>query len=950
MSEKEITVTKNLTSPAKELPENGSSPTTSGNGTNPTSSDLQRKPIPPRESDSVIAAKEILRGKQDVPGVLLQIAKNLKKEMRFGYARRLLARASNHESLASDPELKELIFQQFALCTYKDQDLPADKRLDRALQILREVADFSKTEKSETLGLIGAIYKRKWEIDNQRKNLELSLSYYRRGYEQGVDKDQGWTGINAAFVLDRLASIEELEAKEANRTSDVARKHREEACQIRAAILKRLVDLINIPKNKWLESEWFYYATLAEAAFGLQDYKKAVEWIKEGQEKTKPAEWELETCARQLASLARLQPTKDLTEQWEALKDAFGDETVSRNAFVGKIGLALSGGGFRASLYHLGVLARLAELDVLRNVEVLSCVSGGAIVGAYYYLKVRHLLHTRTNSEITPEDYIKVVREMVDEFTAGVQKNIRTRVAVNPLKNFLMFWSEDYSRTARAAELYEQHLYSRVKDGEESADRWLNDLTIAPLIMDQSGKRERDYGFVPKYHNWRRDAKVPILVLNAATLNTGHTWQFTASWMGEAPGGINTEIDGNERLRRMYYPDAPKNYQRVRLGHAVGASAAVPGVFEPITMDLLYPKRIVRLADGGVCDNQGLATLFEQDCKVILVSDASGQMESQPASSRGVFGVLLRTNDIFQARIREAQYTHLKGQQRSSLLRSFMFVHLKEDLDVDPVDWFDCPDPYAASDEDARPSSRCGPDTKYGIAKDIQRRLSALRTDLDSFSEAEAYALMTSGYCMTAHQLKMERPLEGFKEPSKDEEWEFLKIKKYMTGKSDGYEYLKKLLSAGSSLAFKVWQIDPILKWAARVSFFLIIAAIIAAIYFWWNSPLPNAVVQRGTGFLDTVAINLKTLTPQKVVTWLIWLIGTSVVLYLLARLLTVLLGVFVAENVMLLVRWKDTLRRIAIASFVSTFGCAAAFIHLYIFDKRFLSLSTLEKIKQKNG
>jgi len=539
---------------------------------------------------------------------------------------------------------------------------------------------------------------------------------------------------------------------------------------------------------------------------------------------------------------------------------------------------------------------------------------------------------------------------MVDEFTAGVQKNIRTRVAVNPLKNFRMFWSEAYSRTARAAELYEKYLYSRVKDGEEDAVRCLNNLTIAPLIVNQSGVREPDYGFVPKYHNWRRDAKVPILVLNAATLNTGHTWQFTASWMGEAPGGINTEINGNERLRRMYYPDAPKDYQEVRLGQAVGASAAVPGVFEPLTMDLLYPKRIVRLADGGVCDNQGLATLFEQDCKVILVSDASGQMESQPASSRGVFGVLLRTNDIFQARIREAQYTHLKGQHRSDFLRGFMFVHLKGDLDEDPVNWLKCPDRYDASDDDARPASSRGPDTKYGIARDIQRRLSALRTDLDSFSEAEAYALMTSGYCMTAHQLKMERPLEGFKEPSKEEEWEFLKIKKYMTGNGAGYEYLKKLLSAGSSLAFKVWQIDPILKWAARVSFFLIIAAIIAAIYFWWNSPLPNAVVQRGTGFLDTVAINLKTLTPQKVVTWLIWLIGTSVVLYLLGRLLTVLFGVFVAENVMLLVRWKDTLRRVAIASFVSTFGCAAAFIHLYIFDKRFLSLSTLEKIKQKNG
>jgi len=951
MSEKETTVAKNLTSPAEEVPENGSAPASTGSGTRPASSDVQHKPIPLQDSKSVIKAKEILRGKEDDPRELLKIAKALKNEMRFGYARRLLARASKHKSLASDPELKELIFQQFALCTYKDQDLSADKRLDRALEILREVADFGKTKNSETLGLIGGIYKRKWEFDNQRKNLELSLHYYRRGYEEGVDKDQGYTGINAAFVLDRLASIEELEAAEAGRTSDVARKHREEARQIRATILKEVAALIDIPKNKWLASAWFYYATLAEAAFGLQDYKKAVEWIKEGREKAKPVnEWELETCARQLASLARIQPTEDLTEPWQALKDAFGDESVARNAFVGKIGLALSGGGFRASLYHLGVLARLAELDVLRNVEVLSCVSGGAIVGAYYYLRVRHLLHTKTNSEITREDYIEVVRQMVDEFTAGVQKNIRTRVAVNPFKNFRMFWSEDYSRTARAAELYEKHLYSRVKDGEEGEDRCLNDLTIAPLIMNQSGKRERDYGFVPKYHNWRRDAKVPILVLNAATLNTGHTWQFTASWMGEAPGGINTEIDGNERLRRMYYRDAPKNYQQVRLGHAVGASAAVPGVFEPLTMDLLYPERIVRLADGGVCDNQGLATLFEQDCKVILVSDASGQMESQPASSRGVFGVLLRTNDIFQARIREAQYTHLKGQHRSNLLRGFMFVHLKDDLDVDPVNWLQCLDPYDASDEDARPPSRRCPDTKYGIAKDIQRRLSALRTDLDSFSEAEAYALMTSGYCMTAHQLKMERRLEGFVEPSTDEDWKFLKIKEYMTGNSDGYEYLKKLLSAGSSLAFKVWQIDPILKWVARASFFLIIAAIIAAVYFWWNSPLPDSVVQRGTGFLDTLAISLKTLTPQKVVTWLIWLIGASVVLYLLARLLTVLFGMFVAENVMLLVRWKDTLRRIAIASFVSTFGCAAAFIHLYIFDKRFLSLSTLEKIKQKNG
>ncbi len=43
-----------------------------------------------------------------------------------------------------------------------------------------------------------------------------------------------------------------------------------------------------------------------------------------------------------------------------------------------KTGLALSGGGLRASLFHIGVLGRLAELDLLRHVDVISTVSGGS--------------------------------------------------------------------------------------------------------------------------------------------------------------------------------------------------------------------------------------------------------------------------------------------------------------------------------------------------------------------------------------------------------------------------------------------------------------------------------------------------------------------------------------------------------------------------------------------
>lgn len=947
MTDKQPTVSVDSITTQNEIPENGSPKPPSGNG-KPPSASPQHPFIPKRDSKTVKEALVILRGGQVEPQKMLELAKRLKSELRFTYARRLLLRASQHKDLSLDKKLRTTIYQQLALCTYKDEDLPADERLDRALEILREIADFDTTKDQETLGLVAAIYKRKWEIDNQREHLEQSLTYYRRGYEEGPRNDQGYTGINAAFILDRLASLEEAQAKKSGRDLIVI-ENRKEARAIREKIVSEVATLINDPGHKWLNDKWWYYATVAEAHFGLQNYDKAVEWIHEGQVAAAPVyEWELETCSRQLAAIACLQRGADLEPAWQALTRAFGVAAAPRSAFTGKVGLALSGGGFRASLYHLGVLAQLAELDMLRKVEVLSCVSGGSIVGAHYYLKVRHLLETKTDAEITREDYIKLVRHAIDEFLAGVQTNIRTRVAVNPLKNFRIFWSNEYSRTTRAAELYERHLYSKVKDGHSKGERWLNDLTISPLTKT-NGKIEKDDTFTPKYQNWRRDAKVPILVLNAATLNTGHTWQFTATWMGEAPAGIDTEIDGNDRLRRMYYPDAPEDHRKVRLGQAVGASAAVPGVFEPLTMDNLYPDRIIRLADGGVADNQGVATLLEQDCKIILVSDASGQMESQPAASRGILGVLLRTNSIFQARIREAEFHDLKGRRRSNLLRGFMFVHLKGDLNVDPVDWIDCLDPYDPR-EDVQPLWRHDKYTRYGIAKDVQQLLSALRTDLDSFSEAEAYALMTSGYRMTEFQFKQEKCVADFFEPTQSEPWKFLEIEDFMRDTSKGNKYLKKLLAAGSSSAFKVWHIDPILKNAARVVLFLILAAIVALIYTWWTTPLPESVAQRVTDVTTASATAVQGLTFEKVVKYIYSAIVMMLVLGLLARVLTALFGTFVSQHAINLVRWKDTLRRIALGTIISTIGFVAALLHVYIFDKRFLSLGTLEKVKEKNG
>src|SRR5205085_11492307 len=51
-----------------------------------------------------------------------------------------------------------------------------------------------------------------------------------------------------------------------------------------------------------------------------------------------------------------------------------------------KLGLALSGGGFRASLYHLGLVRFLRDAGILSQVSHITSVSGGSILAAHLAL------------------------------------------------------------------------------------------------------------------------------------------------------------------------------------------------------------------------------------------------------------------------------------------------------------------------------------------------------------------------------------------------------------------------------------------------------------------------------------------------------------------------------------------------------------------------------------
>ena len=747
----------------------------------------------------------------------LEQARKLERNREYAAARDVLK-----PLLAEDPT-NDKARGKLAVCTYKDPELPVSRRLDDALEILTQCVrrkDPAALTNHDLLGIAGAIYKRKWELTGQEAHLRRSLRLYRLGAAAAEGKpgeprmkDWYYNAINVAFVLDLLADLDE----QVDPSSEEAAQRRTEAKDVRRQVVKHLE---GFPEDE-LKQDWWALVTLVEALIGIDRADDAKKWaqyageLRASDDDDAPRPWQVESTARQIAAVVRAQEREaDATEfkqtsAGERLREIVGKDWAEgvESAYLGKIGLALSGGGFRASLFHIGVLARLAELDVLRRVEVLSCVSGGSILGAYYYLKVEQLIKRCGNQTPGRDEYLKLMQEVEADFLKAIAKNVRMRLLTNPLRVFQMAVSRGYSRTERAGQLYQELIYSPLGD----KDWRLPELQIKP------GDELEPDTFNPRHENWHRTTKVPILIVNATAMNTGHNWQFAATWMGEPPSAIDDDVDSADRLRRMYYTEAPDGYKDPSLGRAVAASAAVPGLFPPIKLRKLYPGITVELSDGGVHDNQGIASLIDQDCSVILVSDASGQGESIVEPKDRAPLILSRTMSVTMARIRQAQWLDLVTRRAASSLRGLMFVHLKKDLPRANIKW--CPD----SEEPVHDTGL----TDYGVSRDVQRKLASIRTDLDSFHQYEAYGLMASGYRMVEHYFP--RDTVGFPPAESRHAWSFCAIQDAMKGGEHRGDMLDKL-ERSDRLFFKWFPYPGLMtKFVIGLLFALIGAGIWAA-------------------------------------------------------------------------------------------------------------------------
>jgi predicted acylesterase/phospholipase RssA len=746
----------------------------------------------------------------------------------FSYARRLLARARGR--LVEDPKARLALAQRQALATYNDTELPVDARLEGALRILEERCSLRNTRVQDTLSLAGAVFKRRWRLDGHKENLERALTYYLRAYEEGPEHDLGQSGINAAFVLDLLGDVERREAALAGGTSDMAAARAEESQAIREELVETLTALTDRVDTQ--TDRWRLLSALAEAQFGLGQYDEAGPWLEQLRGLRVPA-WQYQATVRQLAAVARIQVGRPLSVA-EFSKSLAGrvlreflaeDAQAVQGAYTGRVGLALSGGGFRAALFHIGVLACLAEFDVLRHVEVLSCGAGGSIVGTHYYLLLRRLLKSRRDAEVTREDYVGLVRQLEQHVLACARRNVRAHVNIDLFTNARLLL-RGYTRTMRTGELLERFLFSRADQSRASlfgtAPLWLNELTVTPPDTP-AGQR-----FELKHDNWRRSAKVPELVINATTLNTGHNWQFTTESMGEPPGSINTHVDSSYQLRRLRYDEAPPPFERMRLGYAVAASACVPGRTEPLSLAGLYPGIDVRLVEGGVHDNQAISALLERDCQVMLVSDATGPIESSDSPGVGKLDARRRANVVLRARSLQLSTEQLEGRRRSGLLRGLMVLHLRKGLPVEPRDWVGCDDPLSqAQAPDGRAADHAM--TDYGIPRGVQRRLAAMRTDIDAFNEIEVMTLMLSGYQMAAHAFASDDDLKAItRGDSHAEPWDFLVVREALE-RHASRERLLEVLAVSAHRRFKAWLASPMLRRASWVAGIAGLAAAVAA-------------------------------------------------------------------------------------------------------------------------
>jgi NTE family protein len=316
--------------------------------------------------------------------------------------------------------------------------------------------------------------------------------------------------------------------------------------------------------------------------------------------------------------------------------------------------LSLSGGGFRAMLFHTGTLWRLGELGFFSdkplvrvapgtgeatnvgNLERVSSVSGGSIVSAVLALAIPRL------ETLEGPEFVAAFNDAVVD---PVRRLAGLNLAGTSVKGILAVLKDVFapgSVNDHVAAAYDAHLYH--------------------------GKTLQDLPDRIRF------------IFNASNLQSGALWRFSKPYMRDW------------RVGEVKNPTLP-------LATAVGASSAFPPVLAPATLNLSSAQftpssgdgrdangslqrapftTSPSLADGGVYDNLGLETCFKR-YKTLFVSNAGKPFEFRGKISRNWASIGARCLDVMDNQVLSQRKIALMNALESSQ-RTGAFWDIQQDI------------------------------------------------------------------------------------------------------------------------------------------------------------------------------------------------------------------------------------------------------------------------------
>jgi NTE family protein len=372
-------------------------------------------------------------------------------------------------------------------------------------------------------------------------------------------------------------------------------------------------------------------------------------------------------------------------------------------AKAGRHALCLSGGGYRAALFHLGVVTRLNEVGALGAVDTLSSVSGGSILAA-------HLVTAIPDWPAPGKRLDDWDTTVVAPFLAFTKTNIRTKA----------FFRQVFTWTRSDAG-------ARMLGAEYQKGLSLGDRTIKQL---------------PTH---------PRVILNCTDMQFGVDWSFDSGDGMASPARCGDSLAGFAAL-----PDWP-------LGLAVAASSCFPPVFNPLfvgpqlhltdgTYDSPTPpeprpelrrrslpprgkpdgktlRAQMELSDGGVYDNMGVEAVWN-DHDLVIVSDGGGVFG--PSKVRRLFPL--------------QRYIGIANNDGSDVRRRWLLTRLKSDLQGAYLGISSSAEDYPMP-----------PPVLYP-RRLIEGYIATIRTDLNTFTDPEQGALMNHGYSLACAALDSHLP------------------------------------------------------------------------------------------------------------------------------------------------------------------------------------------------